>query len=115
MLALQTELDSNDGGDRDGERSQIVSCFHYLDGLDRARDFQLQLVGLDGVIDAPPADALSPYMSDAGRQGALDLALAAGSLRRTWAHPTSSPRSSTTSAGIRRSRRRSQRRRLTPR
>ena len=30
---------------------------------------------LDGVIDAPPADALLPYMSDAGRQGALDLAL----------------------------------------
>lgn len=30
---------------------------------------------LDGVIDAPPADALLPYMSDAGRHGALDLAL----------------------------------------
>src|SRR4051812_18882334 len=35
---------------------------------------------LDGVIDAPPADALLPYMSDAGRQGALDLALAADAL-----------------------------------
>src|SRR4051794_26642149 len=42
---------------------------------------------LDGVIDAPPADALLPYMSDAGRQGALDLALAADALllaRKTW-------------------------------
>src|SRR5256885_5086940 len=42
---------------------------------------------LDGVIDAPPADALLPYMSDAGRQGALDLALAADALllaRETW-------------------------------
>src|SRR3954453_8690589 len=42
---------------------------------------------LDGVIDAPPADALLPYMSDAGRQGALDLALAADALllpRATW-------------------------------
>jgi hypothetical protein len=42
---------------------------------------------LDGVIDAPPADALFPYMSDAGRQGALDLALAADALllpRETW-------------------------------
>src|SRR3954467_9339857 len=42
---------------------------------------------LDGVIDAPPADALLPYMSDAGRQGALDLALGADALllpRETW-------------------------------
>src|SRR3954454_14765775 len=42
---------------------------------------------LDGVIDAPPADALLPYMSDAGRQGALDLALAADALllpREAW-------------------------------
>src|SRR3954462_2069127 len=42
---------------------------------------------LDGVIDAAPADALLPYMSDAGRQGALDLALAADALllpRETW-------------------------------
>src|SRR5919107_5437427 len=42
---------------------------------------------LDGVIDAPPADALLPYMTDAGRQGALDLALAADALllpRETW-------------------------------
>jgi dihydrofolate reductase len=42
---------------------------------------------LDGVIDAPPADALLPYMSDAGRQGALELALAADALllpRETW-------------------------------
>src|SRR6185295_23753 len=42
---------------------------------------------LDGVIDAPPADALLPYMSDAGREGALDLALAADALllpRETW-------------------------------
>src|SRR5690349_22818030 len=42
---------------------------------------------LDGVIDAPPADALLPYMSDGGRQGALDLALAADALllpRETW-------------------------------
>src|SRR5215213_6932620 len=42
---------------------------------------------LDGVIDAPPADALLPFMSDAGRQGALDLALAADALllpRETW-------------------------------
>ena len=42
---------------------------------------------LDGVIDAPPAEALLPYMSDAGRQGALDLALAADALllaRETW-------------------------------
>jgi dihydrofolate reductase len=42
---------------------------------------------LDGVIDASPADALLPYMSDAGRQGALDLALAADALllpRETW-------------------------------
>src|SRR3954449_5413360 len=42
---------------------------------------------LDGVIDAPPAAALLPYMSDAGRQGALDLALAADALllaRETW-------------------------------
>ncbi len=42
---------------------------------------------LDGVFDAPPADALLPYMSDAGRQGALDLALAADALllaRETW-------------------------------
>src|SRR3954464_12950555 len=42
---------------------------------------------LDGVIDAPPADALLPYMSDAGRQGALDLALEADALllaRETW-------------------------------
>src|SRR3954454_14142429 len=42
---------------------------------------------LDGVIDAPPADALLPYMSHAGRQGALDLALAADALllpRETW-------------------------------
>ena len=42
---------------------------------------------LDGVIDAPPADALLPYMSDAGRQGALDLALAADAMllaRETW-------------------------------
>lgn len=42
---------------------------------------------LDGVIDAPPAEALLPYMSDAGRQGALDLALAADALllpRDTW-------------------------------
>src|SRR4051794_32232080 len=42
---------------------------------------------LDGVIDAPPADALFPYMSDAGQQGALDLALAADALllpRETW-------------------------------
>src|SRR3954470_15408943 len=42
---------------------------------------------LDGVIDAPPADALLPYMSDGGRQGALDLALAADALllpRQTW-------------------------------
>ncbi len=42
---------------------------------------------LDGVIDAPPADALLPYMSDAGRQGALDLALAADALllaRESW-------------------------------
>src|SRR5436305_14206613 len=41
---------------------------------------------LDGVIDAP-ADALLPYLSDAGRQGALDLALAADALllaRETW-------------------------------
>src|ERR1700742_698054 len=41
---------------------------------------------LDGVIDAPPARLL-PYMSDAGRQGALDLALAADALllaRETW-------------------------------
>ena len=35
---------------------------------------------LDGVIDAPPAEALLPYMTDAGRQGALDLALAADAL-----------------------------------
>src|SRR3954464_13866387 len=42
---------------------------------------------LDGVIDASPADALLPYMSNAGRQGALDLALAADALllpRETW-------------------------------
>ena len=42
---------------------------------------------LDGVIDAPPAEALLPYMSDAGRQGALDLATAADALllpRETW-------------------------------
>lgn len=42
---------------------------------------------LDGVIDAPPADALLPYMGDAGRQGALDLALAADALllaRESW-------------------------------
>jgi hypothetical protein len=42
---------------------------------------------LDGVIDAPPAEALLPYMSHAGRQGALDLALAADALllaRETW-------------------------------
>src|SRR3954465_6140795 len=42
---------------------------------------------LDGVIDAPPADALLPFMSDGGRQGALDLALAADALllgRETW-------------------------------
>src|SRR6476659_7840377 len=42
---------------------------------------------LDGVIDAPPADARLPYVSDAGRQGALDLALAADALllaRETW-------------------------------
>jgi len=42
---------------------------------------------LDGVIDAPAADALLPYMTDAGRQGALDLALAADALllaRETW-------------------------------
>ena len=42
---------------------------------------------LDGVIDAPPAEALLPYMSDAGRQGALDLALSADALllpRETW-------------------------------
>ena len=42
---------------------------------------------LDGVIDAPPAEALLPYMTDAGRQGALDLALAADALllpRETW-------------------------------
>ena len=42
---------------------------------------------LDGVIDAPDVDALLPYMSDAGRQGALDLALAADALllpRETW-------------------------------
>ena len=42
---------------------------------------------LDGVIDAPPADALLQYISDAGRQGALDLALAADTLllpRETW-------------------------------
>lgn len=42
---------------------------------------------LDGVIDAPPAEALLPYMSDAGRQGALELALAADALllpRATW-------------------------------
>src|SRR3712207_8775373 len=42
---------------------------------------------LDGVIDASPADALVPYMTDAGRQGALDLALAADALllpRETW-------------------------------
>src|SRR4051794_28308634 len=42
---------------------------------------------LDGVIDAPPAEALLPYISDAGRQGALDLALAADALllpRETW-------------------------------
>src|ERR1044072_6889375 len=42
---------------------------------------------LDGVIDAPPADALLPYTTDAGRQGALDLALAADALllaRETW-------------------------------
>lgn len=44
---------------------------------------------LDGVIDAPPATALLPYMTDAGRQGALDLALAADALllpRVTWQH-----------------------------
>ena len=42
---------------------------------------------LDGVIDAPPDATLFPYMSDAGRQGALDLALAADALllpRETW-------------------------------
>src|SRR5690349_14121653 len=42
---------------------------------------------LDGVIDASPADALLPYMTEAGRQGALDLALAADGLllpRETW-------------------------------
>src|SRR3954449_12279307 len=42
---------------------------------------------LDGVIDAAPAEALLPYMTDAGRQGALDLALAANALllpRETW-------------------------------
>jgi dihydrofolate reductase len=42
---------------------------------------------LDGVIDAPPAEALLPYMTDAGRQGALDLALTADALllpRETW-------------------------------
>lgn len=42
---------------------------------------------LDGVIDAPPADTVFPYMSDAGRKGALDLALAADALllpRETW-------------------------------
>lgn len=42
---------------------------------------------LDGVIDAPPAEALLPYMTDAGRQGALELALAADALllpRETW-------------------------------
>ena len=42
---------------------------------------------LDGVIDAPPAEALLPYMSNAGRQGALDLALAADALllpREPW-------------------------------
>ncbi|MCW3038643.1 MAG: hypothetical protein JWM31_548 [Solirubrobacterales bacterium] len=42
---------------------------------------------LDGVINASPVDTLLPYMSDAGRQGALDLALAADALqlaRETW-------------------------------
>src|SRR3954447_20075598 len=42
---------------------------------------------LAGVIDAPPAHALLPYMSDAGWQGAPDLALAADALllpRESW-------------------------------
>lgn len=43
-------------------------------------------VTLDGVIDSPP-EALLPYMSDQGRQAALELALAADALllgRVTW-------------------------------
>src|ERR1700759_1953276 len=56
-------------------------------GLTRLTSITAQTTAtLDGVIDAP-ADALFPYMSDAGRQGALDLALAADALllgRGTW-------------------------------
>src|SRR3954466_13437726 len=57
-------------------------------GLTRMNSITAQThATLDGVIDAPPAEALLPYMSDAGRQGALDLALAADALllaRETW-------------------------------
>ena len=57
-------------------------------GLTRVTSITAQThATLDGVIDAPPAEALLPYMSDAGRQGALDLALAADALllaRETW-------------------------------
>ncbi len=43
---------------------------------------------LDGVIDAPP-EAVHPYLSDGGRQAALELATAADALllgRETWQH-----------------------------
>src|SRR3954471_21216898 len=57
-------------------------------GLTRMTSITAQTTAtLDGVIDAPPTDALLPYMTDAGRQGALDLALAADALllpRETW-------------------------------
>src|SRR3954467_1823037 len=64
-----------------------MSCA-AVGGLTRMTSITAQThATLDGVIDAPPADALLPYMSDAGRQGALDLALAADALllaRETW-------------------------------
>src|SRR3954451_17131298 len=57
-------------------------------GLTRMTSITAQTTAtLDGVIDAPPAEALLPYMTDAGRQGAIDLALAADALllpRETW-------------------------------
>src|ERR1700759_5762708 len=56
-------------------------------GLTRLTSITAQTTAtLDGVIDAP-ADALVPDMRAAGRQGALDLALAADALllaRETW-------------------------------
>src|SRR3954471_21221292 len=80
-------LDRAGGHARAPISSAAMSCAP-AGGLTRMTAITAQTTAtLDGVIDAPPAEALLPYMTDAGRQGALDLALAADALllpRATW-------------------------------